>query len=304
MMWLSRSPDGSVSHSTEANSLYHITQFNVLEPVFLEVFAFGRRMGLELSHGDHEDASQIEFNQSPAGPLAFADDFVTYRQICRVVGRRHNMLACFMPKPFRQVSGNGHHHHVSLVDDNGENVVLGDQRGSCRLSQTGLNLAGGLLAHADALTLVGAPSVNSYKRFWDIGYWAPFHKSYDYNNRTVILRIPAPGRFEIRQFDSSCNPYLSLAGVVMAALDGIKHDMDPGQPNNTNAEADIRVPREQRIPIHLLEAIEAFSADPLMKETFPPALYNAFLELRRDEWARYCAQISQWETDYYLERYP
>lgn len=304
MMWLRRDGDGSLSHTTPAEALYHVTQFNVLEPVFLDVVEYARKMGLRLSHGDHEDASQIEFNQAPNTPLAYADDFMTYRQICRVVGRKHGLLACFMPKPFTRVSGNGHHHHVSLVDDAGENQVIGDLHGPCRLSETGLHFAGGLLEHADALTLLGAPSVNSYKRYWDIGYWAPFHKSYDYNNRTVILRIPAPGRFEIRQFDASCNPYLSIAGVVMAALDGITRKIDPGPPNPTNAAADIRVPREQRIPLHLLEAIEAFEADPLMKETLAPGLYHAFLELRRDEWARYCAQVSAWELDFYLDRYP
>lgn len=304
MMWLRRDGSGNLSHTTAADALYHVTQFHQLEPVFLDVVDFGRRMGLNLSHGDHEDASQIEFNQAPATPLVYADDFVTYRQICRVVGKRHELLACFMPKPFQQVSGNGHHHHVSLINDEGENQILGDLAGTCRLSETGLRFAGGLLTHADALTLLGAPSVNSYKRYWDIGYWAAFHKSYDYNNRTVILRVPAPGRFEIRQFDSSCNPYLSLAGVVMAARDGIEQHLDPGSPKSGNAGANIRVPRSERIPLSLHEAIEAFEADPLMKETFLPGLHNAFLELRRDEWSRYCGQVSQWEYDFYLERYP
>ncbi len=304
MMWLRRDSEGNLSHTTADGALYHITQFNELEPVFMDVVEHGLKMGLDLSHGDHEDASQIEFNLAPMTPLAYADDFVTYRQICRVVGKKHGMVACFMPKPYAQVSGNGHHHHVSLVNDEGENQILGDLKGTCRLSETGVYLAGGLLAHADALTLLGAPSVNSYKRYWDIGFWAPFHKSYDYNNRTVILRVPAPGRFEIRQFDASCNPYLTLAGVVMAALDGIQNRIDPGDPNTSNAAADIRVPREERVPLTLLEAIEAFEVDPLMKQALPPNLHHAFLELRRDEWTRYNAQISQWETDFYLERYP
>jgi len=90
----------------------------------------------------------------------------------------------------------------------------------------------------------------------------------------------------------------------MAALDGLTREIDPGPPNPTNAAADIRVPREERIPLHLLEAIEAFEADPLMKETLPPGLYDAFLELRRDEWSRYCAQVSAWELEFYLDRYP
>jgi glutamine synthetase len=304
MMWLRKGPDGSLSHATSADALYNVTQFGELEPVFLEVAEFARSMGLDLSHGDHEDASQIEFNQSPGTPLEHADALVTYRQICRVVGQRHGLIACFMPKPFMQVSGNGHHHNVSLVDDAGDNRIIGDLAGACRLSAEGLGFVGGILEHADALTLVGSPSVNSYKRFWDVGYWAPFHKSYDYNNRTVLLRVSAPGRLEIRHFDSSCNPYLTLAGVAMAAVDGIKRGLDPGPPNTASAEMDLRVPREQRVPLHLLEAIEAFEADPLMKEAFPPSLYEAFLALRRDEWTRYCAQVSQWETDFYLERYP
>ena len=304
MMWLRRRDDGELRHSTAADAMYHIAQFHELEEVFLDVVDYGRSMGLSLSHGDHEDASQIEFNQTPSTPLAYADAFVTYRQICRVVARKHGLVACFMPKPFTGVSGNGHHHHVSLIDAQGENQVVGDLAGDCRLSQTGLHFAGGLLQHADALTLVGAPSVNSYKRFWDIGYWAPFRKSYGYNNRTVTLRIPAPGRFEIRQFDASCNPYLSIAGVAAAALDGVKNKIDPGAPFEGDASLDLRIPRGERIPLTIQEAIDAFQADPLMKDAFLPGLYKAFLELRLDELARYSGQVSQWERDFYMERYP
>lgn len=304
MMWLRKTADGELRHSTASGAMYHIAQFQELEDVFLDVVTYCRGMGLSLSHADHEDASQIEFNQQPATALAFADDFVTYRQICRVVAKKHNMVACFMPKPFMGVSGNGHHHHVSLIDSAGENQILGEFAGDCRLSQTGLYLAGGLLEHADALTLLGAPSVNSYKRFWDIGFWAPFVKGYGYNNRTLTLRVPAPGRFEIRQFDASCNPYLTLTGVAMSALDGLRNKIDPGDPYEGDGSVDIRIPREDRIPLSLDEAIQAFQTDPLMKEAFPPALHNAFVELRRDELVRYSGQVSQWETDFYMERYP
>lgn len=304
MMWLRPGPDGTYTHTTETGAMYHVAQFHELENVFLDVVAMGRRMGLNLSHGDHEDASQIEFNQAPNTPLRFADDFVTYRQICRVVGKKHGLLACFMPKPFAGVSGNGHHHHVSLVDSEGVNKVAGDLAGRSGLSQLGLHVAGGILHHSDALTLLGCPTVNSYKRFWDIGMWAPFMKKYGYQNRTVILRVPAPGRFEIRQFDSSCNPHLTLAGTAMAALDGITRQLDPGAPCDTDASLSLDAPRTDRIPLTLHEAIESFESDPLMKETFRPLLYNTFLGLRRDELIRYSGQVSQWELDTYLKRCP
>lgn len=305
MMWLRPGKDGAApTHTTEANAFYHVSQFHELEPVFLDMVKYGRAMGLKLSHGDHEDASQIEFNQAPATALRFADDFTTYRQICRVVAKEHGLIASFMPKPFQGVSGNGHHHHVSLVDADGENKTHGDLLGRSELSQTALWMAGGILAHADALTLVGCPSVNSYKRFWDVGLWAPFVKKYGWQNRTVILRVPAAGRFEIRQFDSSCNAYLTLAGVIAATLDGISRQIDPGEPYTSDGHLDPHVSREHRIPLTIQEAIDSFESDDLMKQTFGPVLYDIFVGLRRDQLVRYNSQVSQWELDSYLTRNP
>jgi glutamine synthetase len=281
-----------------------MSSFHELQPVLLDILEYGRALGIGISHGDSEDSSQLEINTSPNTPLDYADSFFRYRQLCRVVARKHGLICTFMPKPFMQVSGNGHHHHVSLVDADGENAILGELKGQCRLSETGVHFLGGLLAHADAMTLVGAPSVNSYKRYWDVGYWAPFHKSFDYNNRTTVVRIPAPGRFEVRHFDGSCNAYLSIGACLMAGLDGIRRQLDPGEPSHANMGGDLRVPRSERVPITMDEAIEAFEADPLMHELFPPVLHRAFLELRRDELQRYWAQVSDWELDFYLERWP
>lgn len=303
MMWLRKDADG-ISHSTNALSFYEISNFHELQPVLLDILEYGRALGLDISHGDSEDSSQLEINQGPKTPLDYADDFFRYRNLCRVVARKHGLICTFMPKPFMGCSGNGHHHHVSLIDAAGDNAVLGELKGNCRLSETGVKFLGGLLEHADAITLVGAPSVNSYKRFWDVGYWAPFHKSYDYNNRTSLIRIPAPGRFEVRHFDGSCNAYLSLGACLMAGLDGIRRDLDPGEPLHENASTDLRIGRDERVPVTLEEAIGAFEADDLMRELFGPALYEAFLGLRRDELQRYWAQVSDWETGFYLERWP
>lgn len=304
MMFLRQSEGGDLHHTTNALSFYEITNFIELEPILLDILEYGSELGLQISHGDSEDSSQLEINQAPGTPLAYADDFFTYRQLCRVVARKHGLICTFMPKPFMGCSGNGHHHHVSLVDADGENVVRGELKGAARLSETGVHFLGGLLGHADACTLVGAPTVNSYKRYWDAGYWAPFHKSYDYNNRTSLVRIPAPGRFEVRQFDGSCNCYHSLGACLIAGLDGIRNGLDPGQPRHENVGADLRVPRAERIPLTLNEAIDAFEQDSLMQELFQPGLYRAFLELRKDEWQRYWAHVSAWEREFYLERWP
>jgi len=150
---------------------------------------------------------------------------------------------------------------------------------------------------------VGAPTANSYKRFWDVGYWAPFHKSYGFNNRSCLFRVHA-GRVEARQMDSSCNPYLSVGSCLVAGLDGIRRGADPGEPTQDNRMTDIRIPREERIPITLNESIDAFKADDLMKELFGPSLYETFVGLRQDDLDRMWAQVSQWELDFYLERWP
>jgi len=304
MMWLRKDASGALEHTTSAFSFYEITNFNELQPILLDILEYGSELQLDISHGDSEDSSQLEINLAPKTALEFADNFFRYRQLCRVVARKHDMTCTFMPKPFMGVSGNGHHHHLSLVDLEGENVVLGDQKGDCRLSETGVHFLGGLLQHADALTLLGSPTINSYKRFWDIGYWAPFHKSYDYNNRTSLIRIPAPGRFEIRQFDASCNVYMTLSGCLAAGLEGMHEGIDPGPPTPGNVAADIRVPREERIPITYDEALQAFEQDELMTRAFRPGLHHAFVELRKDDWQRYWGQVSDWETDFYLERWP
>jgi glutamine synthetase len=302
-MWLRKTADGSLEHTTEVLGFYEIVGLEQFEPIMLDLIEYGRGMGLRISHADSEDLSQVELNQVPSTPLAYADDFWTYRQLCRIVARKHGLIATFMPKPFMGCSANGHHHNLSLIGESGESLIEGDLKGSCGLSEIGVNFLGGLMGHADALTLVGAPTANSYKRFWDVGYWAPFHKSYGFNNRSCLFRVHA-GRIEARQMDSSCNPYLSIGSCLIAGLDGIRRGTDPGEPTQDNRMTDIRVAREERIPITLNESIDAFKADDLMKELFGPSLYETFVGLRQDDLDRMWAQVSQWEHDFYLERWP
>jgi glutamine synthetase len=304
LMWLRRSPEGELEHTTDALAFYEVAYLEEFEPIMCDLLEYGAAMGLRISHADSEDRSQVEVNQAPGTPLDYADDFFTYRQLCRIVARKHGLIATFMPKPFMGCSANGHHHNLSLADDDGNNLLAGTEKGACRLSELGVHFLGGLIDHADAISLVGAPTANSYARFWDVGYWAPFHKSYGFNNRSCLFRIADVGRVEARQMDASCNPYLSIAACLIAGLDGIKAQTDPGDPVQDNKMLDIRVPREERIPITLTEAIDAFEADDLMRTLFPPRMYDTFMGLRNDDFQRSCAQVSQWELDFYLERWP
>jgi glutamine synthetase len=254
---------------------------------------------------DHEDANgQFEQNFAYDDALVSCDRAIFFRYMVHTLAEQAGMIATFMPKPFMGYSANGHHHNLSLMSDEGENVLAGDLKGACELSELGVGFLAGLVEHADALTLVGAPTANSYKRFWDVGFWAPFHKSYGFNNRSCLFRISDVGRIEARHPDASCNPYLTIASCLVAGLDGIRRGLDPGEPIQDNMMKAINVPREERIPITLTEAIEAFKADDLMRELFRPRLYEAFLGAREDELNRFWSQVSPWELDFYLERWP
>ena len=209
---------------------YHINQFEQLRPVILDVVSYGKAMGLDMSYGDHEDApGQLELNFRFDRALRTADNITTYRQICTAVGRKHGLHASFMPKPFTGVSANGHHHHFTLVDEDGNNVFH-DPDGPAQLSEIGQRFMGGILDHFKALVCVGSPTVNSYKRMWDFGFWAPVYKNYGWQNRTCTVRVASGGRFEFRGVDSACNPYLTQAALLTAGLDGVRRELDPGPP--------------------------------------------------------------------------
>src|SRR5437764_352414 len=157
------------------------------------------------------------------------DALSTYRQICAAVARKHGVIASFMPKPFTGVSANGAHHHFTLVDESGVNVFY-DPDGPAKLSELGLQFMGGILDHYRGLCAITASTVNSYKRFWDFGFWAPVYKDYGWQNRTTLVRVASGGRFEFRAVDSACNPYLTQAALLRAGLDGVRRQLDPGPP--------------------------------------------------------------------------
>src|SRR5436190_9723413 len=234
MMWLKRPEDGQEPQGVTKPYCYHIHQFEELRPVLMDVVEYGQALGLDMSYGDHEDApGQLELNFRFDRPVRTADNITTYRQVCAAVGRKHGLLPSFMPKPFTGVSANGHHHHFTLVDDDGNNVFH-DPGGPAQLSDVARHFLGGMLDHFGALMCVGNPTVNSYCRMWDTGFWAPIYKNWGWQNRTCTVRVASGGRFEYRGVDSSCNPYLTVAALLKAGLDGIERKLDPGPPQQMN----------------------------------------------------------------------
>jgi glutamine synthetase len=272
-------------------------------------------LGWGVYQSDHEDANfQYEINFAYAEAQTTADRLVFFRMMAGQIARRLGAIATFMPKPFADRTGSGAHLHYHLADARtGANLFL-DESGphGLGLSRLAYHFIGGVLAHAPSLCAVTSPTVNCYKRLQvgaaltsvASGYsWVPAFIAYGDNNRTQMLRVPGPGQVEDRTVSSGCNPYLALAAYLAAGLDGIAHQLDPGAPNLGNlyeigtaaiAERGLKI-----LPQSLNEALDAFEADPVVRDGLGP-IADEFLRLKRDEWREYHAQVGAWEIERYL----
>jgi glutamine synthetase len=147
--------------------------------------------------------------------------------------------------------------------------------------------------------------VNSYRRFWDAGFWAPVFSDWGFQNRTTALRVSAPGRFEYRSVDSAVNPYLSFAALLAAMKDGLDRNLDPGPPEERNIyEAMAGGKDVKRIPMNFGDALDALEADDVIKGALPGEMLTVFMHYKRDEWNRFCAQVSDWDIQTYLDVLP
>ena len=262
---------------------------------------------------DHEDGpGQFETDFDYAEVLTMADRLTFFKLMAKEIAHRHGLIATFMPKPFGDRTGSGAHYNMSLADLNtGENLFLSPDRAPGMVSGLAKQFIAGVLRHARAICAVIAPTVNSYKRLVAQGSmsgftWAPVFICYGNNNRTNMLRIPSPGgRVECRAADISCNPYLGAAMILAAGLEGIREQLDPGDPNLVNAYTLTPDQRAERglnlLPRTLGEAVDAFAADPLSKKVFGDAMFESFVTYKREEWESYHCAVSDWEQARYLE---
>jgi glutamine synthetase len=282
-------------------------------PFMDQLIKWMNELGWDVHSYDHEDAnSQFEFDFSYTDCMGMADRLILWRMMTKTLARRYGWEATFMPKPYADRTGSGGHYNMSLAsaEDGGNLFADSDDVRGCGVSELAYRFIAGILAHAPAITAVTAPTVNSYKRLVVSGSmtgftWAPVYVSYGRNNRTHMLRVPKTSpRVESRAVDIAVNPYLAAAMMLAAGLDGVERGLDPGEPIPLNMY--VQSPEKLRelevalLPRTLLEAVEAFDADPLSEQVFGPALKSAYCELKEREWWDYHNVVSQWEIDRYL----
>ena len=296
----------------------------------MKVIEYSNAMGLDMIQGDHEDApGQLELNWTYDNVLRNADRLSTYRQICAQVAREHGLIACFMTKPFMGVSASGCHTNMSLwkggkvsvnklghknlpgVEEvfsyvsGGTNTFMPDTKDMQMPGKIGLQSIAGIMKHLPALTALGSSTVNSYRRLWDQGFWAPVYADWGYQNRTCGLRVSAPGRFEYRSVDSMHNPYLLGAALLKACNEGISKKMKPAAPESRNIyEAQKAGKDVKKLPLSLGEALERLAEDEVIKSAMPDEMYKVFHWYKNDEWERFLGATTQWDLDTYLDCLP
>lgn len=266
-------------------------------------------MGFEIEASHHEVAPgqhEIDFKYTDA--LTAADAILTFKLVVKVMAQRHGLHATFMPKPLSGVAGSGMHTNLSLYKD-GKNAFY-DASDSLHLSSDAYNFIGGLMKHISSITALTNPTVNSYKRLVP-GYEAPVYVAWSAKNRSPLIRIPAARgvstRLELRNPDPTCNPYLALASILAAGLDGIENNLTPPPPVNANIfEMSDRARKKNKIyslPKNLDEAITEMEKSSLVKDVLGSHIHGKYIAAKIIEWNEYRTKVTQWELDSYLTKY-
>lgn len=266
-------------------------------------------MGFVIESSHHEAAPaqhEIDFRYDDA--LKTADNIMTFKLAVKTIAKRHGLHATFMPKPKAKCDGSGMHLNLSLMKE-GKNVFH-DRQDEAGLSREAYYFIGGLMKHMRAMTMIFNPLVNSYKRLVP-GFEAPVYTAWSDKNKSHLIRIPInrgeDTRVELRSPDPSANPYFAIAAALMAGLDGIRNRIEP--PEGIDCRIDELTEKEREaagakpLPDNLIEAVEAFKADPFMKEIMGEHAYTKYVESKILEWNEYKAQVSEWEVEKYLYRY-
>jgi glutamine synthetase len=245
-------------------------------------------MGWGPYQNDHEDANgQFEMNWDYDDCLVTADRHVFFKYMVKSLAEKHGLRATFMPKPFENLTGNGCHAHISLWN-NKINTFLdtGDRLGLSRLAY---NFLGGIMELAQPLSAFFNPTVNSYRRInapptKSGASWSPSSISYTGNNRTHMIRVPDPGRFELRLMDGSVNPYLLQAGIIAAGLHGLNNKTDPGEPLSCNMYTDYKnYPNLKKLPDEIEDALNKLDNNNEIKEAFGEETIKSYLKLKKIE---------------------
>ncbi len=295
--------------TNDAASYFDLSPVDTGEDVRREIVLALQAMGSQVEAAHHEVApGQHEIDLRYDDALVAADNISTFRFVVKNVAARHGLHATFMPKPVYGINGSGMHTHMSLFA--GDDNIFFDSDGPMQLSPACLYFIGGILRHAKGFCAITNPLVNSYKRLVP-GFEAPTSVAWSERNRSPLVRVPAARGnatgIELRMPDPSCNPYLALAVVLRAGLEGIEKQLDPGPPINKNifkmSHRERRHLRIDELPGNLSEALDELEKDDLVRETLGDHLFEHFVEAKREEWLDYIKHVSPWEVQRYLGIY-
>jgi glutamine synthetase len=276
--------------------------------VIKEICDYMLQLGWGPYQNDHEDANgQFEMNWEFDDVLATADKHSFFKFMTKSVAEKHGLRATFMPKPIKGLTGNGCHVHISVWDKAGKTNVFADNSKELGLSDKGRNFLGGIMKHASALAAITNPTVNSYKRInaprtISGATWAPNTVTWTGNNRTHMVRVPGPGRFELRLPDGAANPYLLQAVIIAAGLDGVRSKADPGKRWDIDMYAEgHKVRGAPKLPLNLLDALREYDKDKSLKAAMGNEFSAAYLKLKQQEWNSFVSHFSRWEKEHTLD---
>jgi glutamine synthetase len=304
-------PDGNQiadEYDTAAKSCYDQQAVMRRFDVIAEICDAMLDLGWKPYQNDHEDANgQFEMNWEYDDVLQTADKHSFFKFMVRSIAEKHGLRATFMPKPFQGLTGSGCHAHISVWDLAGKSNAFADKNMELGLSEKGRHFLGGIMKHASALAAICNPTVNSYKRInaprtLSGATWAPNTVTWTGNNRTHMVRVPGPGRFELRLPDGAANPYLMQAIIIAAGLSGIRSKADPGPRSDVDMYREGHtVTHGAKLPLNLLDALRAYDEDSELKAAMGEEFSAAYVKLKHQEWNSYASHFTQWERDHTLD---
>ena len=314
------SPDGSQisdEYDTAAKPCYDQQAVMRRYDVIKEICDYMLELGWGPYQNDHEDANgQFEMNWEFDDALATADKHSFFKFMTKSVAEKHGFRATFMPKPVEGLTGNGCHAHISVWDAPGSESKINvfattpstdNQTSELGLSEKGRHFLGGIMKHASALAAITNPTVNSFKRInaprtMSGATWAPNSVTWTGNNRTHMVRVPGPGRFELRLADGATNPYLLQAVIIAAGLSGVRSKADPGKRYDLDMYAQGHTVRgAPKLPLNMLDALRAYDKDKGLKEAMGKQFSDAYLKLKMEEWNSFVSHFSSWERENTLD---
>ncbi|MFC4410358.1 type I glutamate--ammonia ligase [Chungangia koreensis] len=266
-------------------------------------------MGFEIEASHHEVApGQHEIDFKYADAITACDNIQTFKLVVKTIARKHGLHATFMPKPLFGINGSGMHSNVSLFK--GEENAFYSEEDALQLSDTAYQFIAGILKHVKGFTAITNPTVNSYKRLVP-GYEAPSYVAWSCKNRSPLIRIPASRglstRVEIRSVDPSANPYLAMAVILKAGLEGIKQQLTPPKEVNQNiyemSEEELKEKNIDSLPENLKAALFELKSDEVIREALGVHIYENFVEAKRIEWDQFRITVHPWEREQYLKMY-